>query len=77
MGVPQHEVMRCVANLGTILQQADVMSIGMFATFLQAVMDRVKTDIVALFACMDAIMHFRGLMFVDVLHWSLSVGWVG
>ena len=62
----QHEVLGGMAHLRTIHEQADMMGLGMFAAFLEAVVDLMQTGIVTLSAVMDAFMHFRGLMFMNV-----------
>lgn len=55
-----------VADLRAIHEQADVVVVGVFPAFLEAVVDGVKTGIAAIFAVMDALMHFRALMFMNV-----------
>lgn len=62
----QHEVMCGVAHLRAIHEQADVMGIGMFATFFEAVVNLMKTGVMTVFAVMDAFMHLRALMFMNV-----------
>jgi hypothetical protein len=42
------------------------MGIGMFAAFLEAVVDGVKTGITAVFAVMDALVHLGRLVFMNV-----------
>jgi len=64
--MPEHEVVCCVADLRAIHEQADVMGIGMFAAFLEAVVDGVKTGITAVFAVMDALVHLGRLVFMNV-----------
>ena len=64
--MPEHEVMCGVADLRAIHEQADVVVVGVFPAFLEAVVDGVKTGITAIFAVMDALMHFRALMFMNV-----------
>jgi hypothetical protein len=64
--MPEHEVVCCVADLRAIHEQADVMGIGMFAAFLEAVVDGVKTGIAAIFAIMDALVHLGCLVFMNV-----------
>jgi len=64
--MPEHEVMCDMAHLRTIHERPDVMGIGMFSSFFEAVMDFMKTSIMALFAVVDALVHLRTLMFVNV-----------
>jgi hypothetical protein len=66
MRMPQHEVMCGVAHLHTVHQQADVVSVGVLSAFLQAIVNGVKAGITTVLAVMDALMHLRGLMFVNV-----------
>lgn len=53
----EHEVMCGVAHLGAVQKQADVFRISVLAAFLQAVMNRVQTRVVAFFAGMNALVH--------------------
>jgi hypothetical protein len=46
----------------------DVMGVGVWAALFQTIMHRVQTGVVAFFAGMDALVHFRRLMFMDVIH---------
>ena len=64
--MPQHKVVRCVADLRAIHEQADVVGIGVFSAFLEAVVDGVKTGITAVFAVMDALVHLGCLVFMNV-----------
>ena len=64
----QHEIVAGIANLHAIHEEANVVRIGVFSALVQAIMDGVKTGITAVFAIMDAFMHLRGLMFVNVRH---------
>jgi hypothetical protein len=74
--VPQHEILRGVAHLRAVLEETDVMCIGMLAAFFQAVVDRMNGDVVTLAAGIDAFIHFGGLMFVYVWHFaSFCSGW--
>ena len=66
MRMTQHEVMAGVANLHTIHENADVVRFGVLSAFVQAIVDGVKTGISTVLAVMDAFMHLRGLMFVNV-----------
>ncbi len=58
--------MCCVADFRAIHEQADVVVLGMFPTFLEAVVNGVQAGIAAVFAIMDALVHLRGLMFMNV-----------
>ena len=62
----QHKVMRDVAHLCTIHQYAYVMGVRVLAALLEAVVDFVKTGIVTLFTIVDAFMHLRALVFMNV-----------
>lgn len=62
----QHKVMRDVAHFRTVHQYADVMGVGMFAALFQAVVNFVKAGIMALFTIVDAFVHLRALMFMNV-----------
>lgn len=64
--VTQHEVMAGVANLHAVHEDADMVRIGVLSAFMEAIVDRVKTGIAAIFAVMDAFVHLRSLMFVNV-----------
>lgn len=44
------------------------MSVSMLAALLQAVVDRVETDVMAIGARVDALVFLRPLVFVDVSH---------
>lgn len=72
----EHEVLRRVAHHRAIHEQRDVMSVSMLAALLQAVVDRVQTDVMAIGARMDALVFLRSLMFMDVSHCFVSF-WVG
>ena len=64
--MPQHEIMAGVANLHAIHEDADMMRIGVLPAFVQAIMDSVEAGIAAILAVVDALVHLRGLMFVNV-----------
>lgn len=64
--MPEHEVVGDMAHLCTIHEQTNVMSIGMFASLFEAVVNFMKTSIMTLFAVVDALMHLRALMFMNV-----------
>jgi len=64
--MPEHEVVCCVADLRAIHEQADVVVVGVFPAFLEAVVDGVKTGITAIFAIMDALVHLGRLVFMNV-----------
>lgn len=53
----EHEVVRGMAHLHAIHEQANMMSIGMFTSLFQAVVNLMKTGIVTFFAIVDALMH--------------------
>lgn len=65
-GMAQHEVVRRVTNLRAIQHEANVAGVGVAAALFQAVVDRVLKCIVGFFAGMDACVHNRSLMFVDM-----------
>ena len=66
----QHEIMCGVAHFGAVQKQPDVFSIGVFAAFFEAVVNRVEARVVAIFAIVDALVHLRTHVFVDVAHMS-------
>lgn len=66
--IAEHEVVRGVGHLRAVEQEANVMRIGVLSAFLQAVMNCVKARVVDFFAGVDAFIHFRRLMFVNVGH---------
>jgi hypothetical protein len=66
--LPKHEVMAGIANLHAIQEEKDVMGIGMFSAFVQAIVNDSKADIAAILAIMDALVHLRRLIFVNVRH---------
>ena len=75
MRVPNHEVVRREANLRAVQQVADVMRVSMDAAFFEAIVNRVQAGVAAVFAGVNARMHFGRLMFMDVRHrnqfWSV------
>jgi hypothetical protein len=74
LGMSEHEIMCGVAHLRAVQQQSDVFGIGVLAAFLETVVNLMKTGIVAVFAVMDAIVHLRAHVFVDVGHVGPLVG---
>ena len=65
-GMTQHEIMRGMANLRTIEHKTNVCGVGVASALFQAVMDRVLKRIVSFLTGMDAGVHYRSLMFVDM-----------
>jgi hypothetical protein len=59
MGMPDHEIMAGAAHLHAIHQNPDVVRVGMRPAFFEAVVNRMKTGIAAVFAMMDAFVHLR------------------
>jgi hypothetical protein len=70
----QHEVMGDVAHLRTVHQYTDMIGLGVLATFLETVVNLMKAGIVAVFAVVDALVHLRAHVFVDVGHVGPLVG---
>lgn len=64
----QHEVMSSVANLNAIQEDADMMRVGVLSAFMQALVNGVETGITTVFAVVDALVHLRSLIFVNVRH---------
>jgi hypothetical protein len=56
----EHEVFAHMANLHAVRQQADVVRVGVWPTFVQAVMGRLQTDVVAIGTLFDALTHLGG-----------------
>ena len=69
--------MRRVANLRAIQHEANVSDVSMTSALFQAVVDRVLKCIVGFLTGMDAGIHNRGLMFVNVCgHYIFVLGFV-
>jgi hypothetical protein len=66
--LPKHEIMAGIANLHAIHEEEDVVGIGMFSAFVQAIVNDLEADIAAILAVMEALVHLRRLMFVNVRH---------
>ena len=66
--VPNHEVVSRVAYARAIQQVADVMCVGVFTAFFQTVVHSVQARVARVLTGMDALMHLRALMFMDVRH---------
>jgi len=59
VGMPDHEIMASAAHLHAIHQNSDVVRVGMLPAFFEAVVNRMKTGIAAVFAMVDALVHLR------------------
>jgi hypothetical protein len=66
----QHKIMAGVANLYAIHENADMVRVGVLPALMKAIVDGVETGIAAVLAVMDAFVHLRSLMFVNVRHWG-------
>ncbi|MEY2489817.1 MAG: hypothetical protein QOC70_1759 [Verrucomicrobiota bacterium] len=62
----QHKVVAGIANLHAIHEDTDMMRVSVLAAFMEPIVDGVETGIAAILAVMDALVHLRSLMFVNV-----------
>ena len=66
--VTEHEVFRGVGDRRAVEQVPDVVRVGVFAALFQAIVNGVDAGVMRVFACMDALVMFVVLVFVDVGH---------
>jgi hypothetical protein len=64
LGAPKHEVGARRTDLGAILQGAHMGDLGIFAAYLNVLVGRLDTDVVALGALLDAVLHVPGMLMV-------------
>jgi hypothetical protein len=68
IGATEHEIRTCLANLGTVHHQPEMLRFEMFATGLQTMVHRrLVADVMAAQAEPDTLLHFR----IHVMHGSV------
>lgn len=67
----QDEICRRVTDLDAILQDANVIRLGVPPAFLQTMLNFVQARVVAFFAVMQAFVIFLAQVFVNIAHFIL------
>ena len=70
----EHEIVRGVGDLRAVEEHSDVPRAGVGTALFQAVVNRVLARVVDFLARVDALIHFGGLMLMNVGH-GWFAGW--
>lgn len=73
-GMTQHEIVGGMTKLRTIQHDANVRGFRVAPAFFEAVVNSVLQSIVSSFAGVDASIHLRSLMFMNVIHVTFRLG---